>query len=77
MAFVTKKEMESVLNIHNLASEVLVKIENTGKEDHPNQGQAQSHHAAQHAREPRQSDPRPHATSTPSCAGSTVCLRCL
>jgi putative ABC transport system permease protein len=33
MAFVTKKEMESVLNVHNLASEVLVKIENTGDED--------------------------------------------
>ena len=33
MAFVTKKEMESILKVHNLASEVLVKIENTGEED--------------------------------------------
>ncbi|MBU1558115.1 FtsX-like permease family protein [Patescibacteria group bacterium] len=33
MAFVTKKEMESVLNVHNLASEILVKIEDTGNED--------------------------------------------
>ncbi len=32
MVFVTKKEMESVLNIHNSASEILVNIENTGNE---------------------------------------------
>jgi putative ABC transport system permease protein len=32
MAFITKKEMESVLNVHNLASEILVKIEDTGNE---------------------------------------------
>ena len=31
--FITKKEMESVLKVHNLASEVLVKIEDTGNED--------------------------------------------
>jgi putative ABC transport system permease protein len=33
MLFVTKKEMESVLKVHNLASEILVKIEDTGNED--------------------------------------------
>ncbi len=33
MAFVSKQEMESVLKLHNLASEVLVKIENIGQED--------------------------------------------
>ncbi len=31
--FVTKKEMESVLKVHNWASEVIVKIEDTGNED--------------------------------------------
>ncbi len=31
--FITKKEMESVLKVHNLASEVLVKIKDTGNED--------------------------------------------
>ncbi len=33
MVFVTKKEMESVLDVHNWASEVLVKIEKLGSED--------------------------------------------
>jgi len=33
MVFVTKKEMESVLNVNNWASEILVKIKNTGEED--------------------------------------------
>ncbi len=33
MVFVTKKEMESVLRVHNWASEILVKIEDTGNED--------------------------------------------
>ena len=33
MVFITKKEMESVLRVHNRASEVLVKINDTGNED--------------------------------------------
>lgn len=33
MLFVTKKEMESVLKVNNWASEILVKIEDTGNED--------------------------------------------
>jgi len=33
MVFVTKKEMESVLRVHNLASEILVKVKDTGNED--------------------------------------------
>lgn len=33
MVFVTKKEMESVLKVHNLASEILVKTEDIGNED--------------------------------------------
>lgn len=33
MAFVTEKEMESVLRVSNWASEILVKIEDTGNED--------------------------------------------
>ncbi|KKS52173.1 MAG: ABC transporter permease protein [Candidatus Magasanikbacteria bacterium GW2011_GWC2_42_27] len=33
MAFITKKEMESILKVHNLASEILVKIDNIGEED--------------------------------------------
>jgi len=33
MAFITKREMESVLDVHGWASEVLVKIENTGGEE--------------------------------------------
>lgn len=33
MAFVTKREMESVLKVYDWASEVIVKIENTGEED--------------------------------------------
>ncbi|MDD2656298.1 MAG: FtsX-like permease family protein [Patescibacteria group bacterium] len=33
MAFITKKEMESVLKVHNLASEILVKIDNVGEEN--------------------------------------------
>lgn len=33
MIFLTKKEMESVLKVHNLASEIIVKIDKTGKED--------------------------------------------
>lgn len=33
MIFITKKEMESVLNIHNRASEILVKTKDTGNED--------------------------------------------
>jgi len=33
MAFITKKEMESVLKVNNWASEIIVKIENTGEED--------------------------------------------
>ncbi len=33
MVFVTKKEMESILKVHNLASEIIVKIEDTGNED--------------------------------------------
>ncbi len=33
MLLITKKEMESVLKVHNLASEILVKIEDTGNED--------------------------------------------
>ncbi len=32
MVFVTKKEMESVLQVHNWASEILVKTESTGNE---------------------------------------------
>ncbi len=34
LLFVTKKEMESVLSVHNWASEILVKIEDIGNEDH-------------------------------------------
>jgi putative ABC transport system permease protein len=34
MVLVTKKEMESVLQVHNRASEILVKIEDTGNEDY-------------------------------------------
>lgn len=33
MLFVTRKEMESVLKVHNWASEILVKTEDTGNED--------------------------------------------
>jgi len=33
MLFITKKEMESILKVHNWASEILVKIEDTGNED--------------------------------------------
>ncbi len=33
MLFITQKEMESILKVHNWASEVLVKIEDTGNED--------------------------------------------
>jgi len=33
MVFITKKEMESVLKVHNWASEVIVKIKDTGNED--------------------------------------------
>ena len=33
MIFITEKEMESVLGTHNMASEILVKIEQTGQED--------------------------------------------
>jgi len=33
MVFITKKEMESVLRVHNWASEILVKIKDTGNED--------------------------------------------
>lgn len=33
MALVTEKEMESVLGAHNMASEIVVKIEQTGQED--------------------------------------------
>jgi len=33
MILTTTKEMESVLNVHNWASEILVKIKNTGEED--------------------------------------------
>ena len=33
MVFVTKKEMESVLKVHNWASEILVKTKNIGNED--------------------------------------------
>ena len=33
LAFVTEKEMESVLGLHNGASEIIVKIEKTGEED--------------------------------------------
>lgn len=33
MVFVTKKEMESVFRVHNWASEILVKIEDSGNED--------------------------------------------
>jgi ABC-type lipoprotein release transport system permease subunit len=32
MAFITKKEMESVLGVHGWASEILVKIANKGEE---------------------------------------------
>ncbi len=33
MLFVTKKEMESILKVHNIASEILVKTADTGHED--------------------------------------------
>ncbi len=33
MAFITKSEMESILKVHNWASEILVKIKHTGEED--------------------------------------------
>ncbi|MCF6276920.1 MAG: FtsX-like permease family protein [Candidatus Magasanikbacteria bacterium] len=33
MLFITKKEMESVLKIHNFASEILIKVEDTGNEE--------------------------------------------
>jgi len=33
MVFITEKEMESVLQVHNWASEILIKIEDTGNED--------------------------------------------
>ena len=34
MVFITKKEMESVLNVRNIASEILIKIEDVGNEDY-------------------------------------------
>jgi putative ABC transport system permease protein len=33
MAFVTTKEMESILNVHNLASEIIIKIDEKGQEE--------------------------------------------